>query len=73
MSWAEISVQDDEGNTVSLENPANRIISLAPNITEILFTAGAGSKIIGAVAYSDYPKEAKKIPRVLSHLLILKK
>ena len=64
LSWAEISVLDDEGNTVILKNPANRIISLAPNITEMLFSAGAGSKIISAVPYSDYPEEAKKIPRV---------
>ena len=64
MSWAEIKVQDDEGNLIILQNPANRIISLTPHITEILFSAGAGSKIIATVAYSDHPQAAKKIPRV---------
>lgn len=64
LSWAEIKVQDDEGNLIILQNPVNRIISLTPHITEILFSAGAGSKIIATVAYSDYPQAAKKIPRV---------
>ena len=49
---------------IILQNPVNRIISLTPHITEILFSAGAGSKIIATVAYSDYPQAAKKIPRV---------
>jgi len=37
---------------------------LAPHITESLYAAGAGDKIVGAVSYSDYPEAAKKIPRV---------
>lgn len=61
---ASIRVLDDAGRTINLESPAKRIISLAPNITESLFAAGAGNKIIGAVSYSDYPEAAKKIPRV---------
>ena len=61
---ADVSVKDDQGNIVSLQQPAKRIISLAPHITESLFAAGAGDKIIGAVSYSDYPEAAKKIPRV---------
>lgn len=60
----EVSVTDDEGNIVTLKQPAKRIISLAPHVTESLFAAGAGDKIIGAVSYSDYPEAAKKIPRV---------
>lgn len=61
---ANISVIDDIGKSVKLSKPAERIISLAPHITESLFSAGAGNKIIGAVSYSDYPEAAKKIPRV---------
>lgn len=61
---ASISVVDDSGRTVEIKKPAQRIISLAPNVTESLFAAGAGNKIVGAVSYSDYPEEAKKIPRV---------
>ena len=41
-----------------------RIISLAPHITEVLFAVGAGDEIVGAVEYSDYPEEAKQIPRI---------
>ena len=62
--YAEVSVKDDKGNIVTLQQPAKRIISLAPHVTESLFAAGAGGKIIGAVNYSDYPEAAKKIPRV---------
>lgn len=62
--FADVSVKDDHGRTVTLQQSAKRIISLAPHITESLFAAGAGDKIIGAMAYSDYPEAAKKIPRV---------
>ncbi len=61
---AAVSVQDDTGRTVSLPHAAQRIVSLAPHVTEQLFTIGAGEKIVGAVDYSDYPEEAKAIPRV---------
>ncbi len=44
--------------------PALRIVSLAPNITELLYSVGAGDRLIAAVAYSDYPQAAKKLPRV---------
>jgi iron complex transport system substrate-binding protein len=61
---AEISVIDDTEKSVTLANPARRIISLAPHVTELLYAAGAGSRIVGAVEYSDYPADAKRIPRV---------
>lgn len=41
-----------------------RIISLAPNVTEILFALGAGERVVGATRYCDYPAEANAIPRV---------
>ena len=61
---AEISVRDDIGNIVKLAAPAKRIVSLAPHVTEILYAAGAGKQVVAAVDYSDYPEEAKKLPRV---------
>lgn len=61
---AEINVVDDGGRTITLSSPAERIVSLAPHITENLFTAGAGSLIVGTVEYSDFPKQALDIPRV---------
>ena len=61
---ADIAVRDDTGQTVHLAQAPKRIISLAPHITELLYEVGAGSRIVGAVAYSDYPEEARRIPRV---------
>jgi len=61
---AEIIVPDDAGRMLTLVSPARRIVSLAPNVTELLYAAGAGNFVVGAVAYSDYPEAAKSIPRV---------
>jgi iron complex transport system substrate-binding protein len=61
---AEIVVPDDTGRMLTLASPARRIVSLAPNVTELLYVAGAGNFVVGAVAYSDYPEAAKSIPRV---------
>jgi iron complex transport system substrate-binding protein len=61
---AEVVVQDDTGATVHLAEPARRIVSLAPHITETLYAAGAGERLVGAVEYSDYPEAAKKLARI---------
>ncbi|CAE6698148.1 cobalamin-binding protein [Paraburkholderia haematera] len=61
---AAITVTDDTGATVTLPSPAQRVISLAPHVTELLYAAGGGAKLVGAVSYSDYPPEAKQLPRV---------
>jgi iron complex transport system substrate-binding protein len=55
---------DDRGRPVRLKNSANRIVSLSPNITELVFSAGAGSKLVGASRHSDYPDEAKSVREV---------
>lgn len=59
-----IVVPDDEGNYLALIKPAQRIISLAPHITENLFAVGLGERVIGADEYSNYPPAAKAIPRI---------
>lgn len=64
---AAVSVKDDDGNTVSLPKPAQRVISLAPHVTELLFAAGGGSHVVGVVAYSDFPEAAKALPQVGSN------
>ncbi|WP_229265513.1 cobalamin-binding protein [Duganella sp. 1224] len=69
-SAAPVTVRDDDGNVVTLPKPAQRVIAMAPHVTELLFAAGAGDKIVGAVTYSDYPEAAKKIPRVGDNRLI---
>ena len=44
--------------------PARRIVSVAPHLTELVYSAGAGDRIVGADAYSDYPSEARTLPRI---------
>jgi len=61
---AAITVRDDDGNVVTLQKPAQRVIAMSPHVTELLFAAGGADKIVGAVTYSDFPEAAKKIPRV---------
>jgi iron complex transport system substrate-binding protein len=61
---ADIRVVDDSGATVVLQSPAKRIVSLAPHVTELLFAAGAGDRIVGTTEFSDYPEAARLIPRV---------
>jgi iron complex transport system substrate-binding protein len=55
---------DDTGVTVRLPAPAQRIVSLAPHATELLFAAGAGARVIGVSATSDWPPAARALPRV---------
>lgn len=54
----------------SSQTTPQRIISLAPHITEMLFSAGAGDKVVGVVAYSDFPKAALNIDSVGSYQAI---
>jgi iron complex transport system substrate-binding protein len=61
---ANLVFKDDAGQTVTLKAPARRIVALAPHLAESLYAAGAGDRLIGTVDYSDYPPEAKKVPRV---------
>ena len=76
---AGIEVVDDTGARLTLVHPAQRIVSLAPGATEMLFAAGAGSKLLATVAYSDYPEAARRVPRIgdsnaidMERLLVLK-
>ena len=61
---AAITVLDDDGRTVTLQKPAQRVIALAPHVTEMVYAAGGGERLIAAVDYSDYPEAAKRLPRV---------
>ena len=63
-SAAPISVTDDAGEVVRLAQPATRIIALAPHATELVFAAGAGRKLVGVVAGSDFPAAAREVPLV---------
>jgi iron complex transport system substrate-binding protein len=64
---AAITVLDDDANPVTLQKPAQRVIAMAPHVTEMLFAAGGGERIVGAVSYSDYPEAAKRLPHIGSN------
>lgn len=61
---ADVRLTDDAGQELVFRQPARRIISLAPYITELLFASGAGKYVIGVSDYSDYPSAARKIGRI---------
>lgn len=61
---AAVKVTDDTGKRVSLSQPADRIISLAPHITELLFAAGAADAVVAVAEFSDYPEAAASLPRI---------
>ncbi|KVT43858.1 cobalamin-binding protein [Burkholderia ubonensis] len=64
LAHADVSARDDAGNTVTLPAPAQRVVSLAPHATELIYAAGGGAKLVGTVTYSDYPSAARSVPRV---------
>ena len=59
-----VAARDDEGTRIALTAPAQRIVTLAPFLTEIAFAAGAGAAVVGVAAYSDEPAAARQLPRV---------
>ncbi len=59
-----IAVRDDLGRRIPLKNPAQRIISLSPATTEILFAIGAGRKVIGVCSACDYPPGVRRLAQV---------
>ncbi|NNE36344.1 MAG: ABC transporter substrate-binding protein [Rhodothermales bacterium] len=58
-----VDLTDDLGRTVSINAPVQRIVTMAPNLTEITFAAGAGDKLVGVTTADDYPPEVDSIPR----------
>ena len=61
---SEVEVRDDEGTLITLKPPAQRIVSLAPSLTELIDAAGAFEKLVGVAEYSDFPPAAKELPIV---------
>jgi iron complex transport system substrate-binding protein len=60
----QIYFSDSMGNEVILAGVSQRIVSLAPSVTESLFAIGAGGQVVGRTDYCDYPEEAKALPSI---------
>ncbi|MBT9567076.1 MAG: cobalamin-binding protein [Thiobacillus sp.] len=61
---APVRVVDDAGQTLSFAAPPQRVVSLAPHLTELLFAVDAGKQVIGVDSASDFPREAQSLARV---------
>jgi len=61
---AAISLPQADGGTLVLQQPTERIVTLAPHLAEGVFAAGAGAQLVGAVEFSEHPPAAARIPRV---------
>lgn len=57
-------IVDDLGRTVKIPVGINRIVSLAPNLTEIVFAVSAGEKLVGVTTYCDYPAEVRTVAKI---------
>lgn len=60
----DLAVMDDLGVELRLEGPAQRVISLSPHLTELMYSIGAGDRLVGTVRGSDFPVEAAGIPEI---------
>jgi iron complex transport system substrate-binding protein len=63
-SIASISLPQANGETLTLPGPAMRIITLAPNLAELVFSAGAGDRLEAVVEYSNFPAQVAQLPRI---------
>ena len=59
-----VQATDDSGHRIVLAQPARRVISLAPSLTELAFAAGGGKRVVGVGRYSNYPAQAQRLPQV---------
>jgi iron complex transport system substrate-binding protein len=63
-SAADIHVRGADGVELTLAAPAQRVVALAPDLSELMFDVGAEDSLKGTVEYSDYPAAARQVPRV---------
>lgn len=61
---APVAIIDDHGRHWQFSRPPQRVVALAPHLTELLFAAGGGDRMVGAAAGSDYPDAARALPQI---------
>jgi iron complex transport system substrate-binding protein len=59
-----VSAKDMRGKVVTLPAAPQRVVSLAPAVTEILFAIGAGGRVVGVTSYCDFPEAATRVPKI---------
>ena len=52
---------DDRGNVTTFEKEPERVISLSPNITEVIYALGQGEKLVGRTVFCDYPQDVQPL------------
>ena len=57
-------IKDDLGRSVDLPRQINRVVTLAPNLTEIVFASGAGKKVVCTDNFSNFPPDVESLPKV---------
>jgi iron complex transport system substrate-binding protein len=62
--YADIVLDDARGKVVRLAGPAKRIVTLAPNLAELVYSAGAGERLVGVARFSDFPQAVTRLPVV---------
>lgn len=67
---AGIGATDDWGREVTRAKPAASVVSLAPHLTELVYAAGAGGRLVGVSAHCDYPARVASLPRVADYRFI---
>jgi iron complex transport system substrate-binding protein len=60
----DILLSQPDGAELRLEEPAQRLVTLSPNLAELVYAAGAGDALLATVEYSEYPEAAARLPRV---------
>jgi len=65
-AWAgaQVSIRDDLNRVVQLKKRPERIVTLAPFLTELVFAAGAGGQVVAVSKLSDFPADAAKLPQI---------